>query len=83
VSGQVVSAFDPQHQPWANTLVLWLIFFHNGQMFGAIGQGVVLAMGLVLLVLSVSGPWMWLLGRRRKGEGPQKSVVELRQASRS
>jgi len=70
VTGQVVSAFDPQRQPWGNTLVLWLIFFHNGQMFGAIGQGVVLAMGLVLLVLSVSGPWMWLLGRRRSSARP-------------
>jgi uncharacterized iron-regulated membrane protein len=64
VSGQVVSAFDPQRQPWGNNLVLWLIFFHNGQMFGPIGQAVVLGLGLVLLGLSVSGPWMWILGRR-------------------
>jgi uncharacterized iron-regulated membrane protein len=63
-SGRVVSAFDPQRQPWGNNLVLWLIFFHNGQMFGVTGQAIVLGLGLVLLGLSLSGPWIWFLGRR-------------------
>ncbi len=64
-SGRVLSAFDPQRQPWGNNSVLWLIFLHNGQMFGSIGQATVLVMGLVMLVLSITGPWVWLLGRRR------------------
>jgi uncharacterized iron-regulated membrane protein len=65
VTGKFLSAFDPHTQPWANSYVLWIIFFHNGQMFGAPGQLVVMAEGVVMLMLCVTGPWVWVLGKRR------------------
>jgi uncharacterized iron-regulated membrane protein len=67
VTGKFLSAFDPHHQPWANSYVLWIIFFHNGQMFGATGQFVVMMEGIVMLMLCVTGPWVWVLGKRRSG----------------
>jgi uncharacterized iron-regulated membrane protein len=69
-SGRILSAYDPPRQPWGNNLVLWLIFLHNGQMFGFVGQAVVMVMGIVMFGLSVTGPWVWLLGRRRAGGTP-------------
>jgi uncharacterized iron-regulated membrane protein len=65
VTGKFLSAFDPHNQPWANSYVLWIIFFHNGQMFGAPGRLVVMIEGIVMLMLCVTGPWVWVMGKRR------------------
>jgi uncharacterized iron-regulated membrane protein len=65
VTGKVLSAFDPRRQTWTNSYVLWIIFFHNGQMFGPAGQVAVMAEGVVMLMLCVTGPWVWVLRKRR------------------
>jgi uncharacterized iron-regulated membrane protein len=65
IDGKVLSAFDTDRQPWTNSYVIWLIFFHNGQMFGTVGRVVVALEGIVLLMLTITGPWMWVLRRRK------------------
>jgi len=66
VTGQAIGVFDPGRQPAGNTLPLWVIFLHNGQMFGLAGRAVVLAEGLTLCALALTGPWLWW-ARRRAG----------------
>jgi uncharacterized iron-regulated membrane protein len=63
-TGQILGAFDPRTQPAGNSIVLWVIFFHNGQMFGWPGRLLVMAEGLALAGLCVTGPWLWLIRRR-------------------
>ena len=65
VDGRVLAAFDTDKQPWTNSYVIWLIFLHNGQMFGLPGRFVVMMEGITLLILSITGPWMWVLRRRK------------------
>jgi uncharacterized iron-regulated membrane protein len=67
--GRQVGLFDPDHQPAANSLPLWIIFLHNGQMFGAAGRFVVLIEGLVLAGLTISGPWLWWMRHRAARAG--------------
>jgi uncharacterized iron-regulated membrane protein len=62
--GAVGRLFDPRRQPPANTLPLWVIFLHNGQMFGLAGRAMVLAEGLTLCGLALTGPWLWWARRR-------------------
>jgi uncharacterized iron-regulated membrane protein len=69
VTGKTVSLFDPVRQRAADSLPLWIIFLHNGQMLGGVGRGVVLGEGLVLAMLVLTGPWLWWV-RRRSARGP-------------
>jgi uncharacterized iron-regulated membrane protein len=64
ITGEIVSVFDPHTQPVANASVLWIIFLHNGQMLGKVGQFIVMCLGATLTMLSVTGIWMWLIKKR-------------------
>ena len=64
LTGKTVSLFDPSRQAPGDSLPLWIIFLHNGQMLGGFGRVVVLAEGLVLTLLVLSGPWLWWVRRR-------------------
>jgi len=64
VNGTILSTFDPHKQPAANSIALWMVFLHNGQMLGTIGQVIVLLTGLTLTLLTVTGIWMWAIRKR-------------------
>jgi uncharacterized iron-regulated membrane protein len=70
VTGQAVGVFDPSRQPAGNSLPLWVIFLHNGQMFGLAGRLAVLAEGVILSMLVLSGPWLWWTRRRAGRAAP-------------
>lgn len=55
----------PDRQPWTNIYIIWTIYFHNGPMLGVPGQLVVMTEGIVLLILSITGSWIWVLRRRK------------------
>jgi uncharacterized iron-regulated membrane protein len=63
-TGKTVSLFDPGRQRAGDSLPLWVIFLHNGQMLGGVGRVVVLGEGLVLAMLVLTGPWLWWVRRR-------------------
>ena len=73
-TGKTVSLFDPRRQKPGASLPLWIIFLHNGQMFGGVGRVVVLAEGVALTLLVLSGPWLWWMRRRpARGLGVRRS----------
>jgi uncharacterized iron-regulated membrane protein len=75
-SGALLGTFDPHTQPAGNSVVLWVIFFHNGQMFGWPGRVLVMLEGLALAGLCVTGPWLWLIRRGALGSLPQRIKAE-------
>lgn len=59
-TGDIVGRFDPDRQPWTDSLFgVWLIWFHNGGMLGAIGKAVNLFAGIVLASLFPTGLYIW------------------------
>jgi uncharacterized iron-regulated membrane protein len=81
-TGELLGAFDPHTQPAGNSMVLWIIFLHNGQMFGCPGRLLVLAEGLALVGLCVTGPWLWLIRRRARNSAQPRVKAQPRMARR-
>lgn len=75
-SGRIVGRFDPSDQPWTDSLFgVWLIWFHNGGMLGAVGAILNLAAGIILASLFPTGIYIWWKKRasrvRRRVSRPQ------------
>ena len=59
-TGQIVGRFDPDRQPWTDSLFgVWLIWFHNGGMLGLPGNILNVAAGLILASLFPTGLYIW------------------------
>ena len=59
-SAQIVGRFDPDAQPWTDSLFgVWLIWFHNGGMLGLPGKLLNVAAGLTLASLFPTGLYIW------------------------
>lgn len=59
-TAQIVGRFDPDRQPWTDSLFgVWLIWFHNGGMLGLPGNILNVAAGLILASLFPTGIYIW------------------------
>jgi hypothetical protein len=59
VTGSVLALENDTDRPAGNRLVAWLSAFHAGVLGGRTGQFLWAAMSAALVVLSVSGVWIW------------------------
>lgn len=75
-TADVVGYFDPDRQPWTDSLFgVWLIWFHNGGMFGLPFNFLNVAAGLILASLFPTGIYIWWRKRASRvashgGAGP-------------
>lgn len=64
--GYVTLTATPATRSPRHTAELWLIYLHDGSVFGRAGEVLVTLLGLAPLVLAWAGILMWLRGRARK-----------------
>jgi uncharacterized iron-regulated membrane protein len=57
---------DPRIYPLGEKIVAWQRPLHEGEGLGPIFRFLVFLSGLLPLMFSVTGVWMWLKGRRRR-----------------
>lgn len=55
----VLGELDPARQASGNRLLRWFLPLHSGHFLGAAGIAVVALAGVCLLILSLTGLWMW------------------------
>ncbi|MDX2222430.1 MAG: PepSY-associated TM helix domain-containing protein [Rhodospirillaceae bacterium] len=74
-TGDIVGRFDPDRQPWTDSLFgVWLIWFHNGGMLGTAGKALNVFAGLVLASLFPTGVYIWW--RKRASRAPRAVVAD-------
>lgn len=64
-SGAIVGRHHPARLPTPNTILDWAYTVHTGEALGLLGRLFALASGIVLLLFSVSGFWLWLSRTRQ------------------
>lgn len=64
--GQVALAQTPESRSSRETAKTWLIYLHDGSIFGVFGEIVVALFGLAPFVLAWAGIRMWLRRRRKR-----------------
>ena len=63
---QVLSVQDPRGQNLVASALAWCRALHFGDAFGLAWRVMVLAAGIALLLLGITGPALWLLRRRNR-----------------
>lgn len=67
LTGRVVDAYDPLTAPLSNRIADAAFAVHNGEIAGIFGRVMVMLAGLSLPFFYVTGVWLWLAKRRRRG----------------
>lgn len=62
---RTLAILDPRNYPVGEKIVAWQRPLHEGEGFGAIFKFLVFLSGLLPLLFSATGIWMWLMKRRR------------------
>ncbi len=70
-SGEILMVLFPTGQYGGNTVTSWLLALHTANVFGLAYRIFVCVLGLVIVVLSVTGVVIWL--RKRRASGYRKS----------
>jgi uncharacterized iron-regulated membrane protein len=65
-AGTTLAVLDPRVYPLGEKIVAWQRPLHEGEGLGPIFRFLVFLSGLLPLMFSVTGVWMWLKGRRRR-----------------
>ncbi len=74
-SGEILAVRDWYQRTTADTIFAWQFPLHNGEAFGLIGRWVVVATGLTLCVLYVTGVIMWWRKRQARTRQRQNVLV--------
>jgi len=72
-TGELVDVSLPTGQHSGNTLTTWLLELHTANVFGRPYKILVCALGLIILMLSVTGVYIWYkkrLARRKLAQTP-------------
>ena len=65
-AGRAISVLDPASYPFVEQIVAWQRPLHEGEGLGPVFKFLVFLSGVLPLVFSVTGVWMWLKKRRRR-----------------
>lgn len=67
LNGRVADVYDPLTAPLSNRVADAAFAVHNGEVAGIVGRVMVMLAGLSLTFFYVTGVWLWLAKRRRRG----------------